>query len=314
MTARPKESDKAIDGDEGMVFSIQRFSLQDGPGIRTTVFLKGCPLRCNWCSNPESQNLFPELMWRRRNCQACGTCAEVCETGAIQFEEGTPRIARELCTGCNLCVNACPGNALEISGIKMALQDVVDEVVRDIPFYKNSGGGVTVSGGEPLFQGEYTYNLLKKFKSKGLHTCLDTSGYGPWHKLNRILDYTDLVLFDVKHFDEKLHLKATEMSNKLILENFKKLMDSNKTKVWVRIPVIPGFNEMDTFYINLAEFLHDSIVEKVSLLGYHEWGETKYDALGKVYPLNGTEVCSKDRLESIKGYLEKHGIKAAIDH
>jgi pyruvate formate lyase activating enzyme len=318
MTARSEKSDKApegsVDRDAGMVFSIQRFSLQDGPGIRTTVFLKGCPLRCNWCSNPESQNPSPELMWRRPNCQACGTCADVCETGAIRCDEGAPIIDRQLCAACSLCVDACPGNALEISGMKMAVQDVVDEVLKDIPFYENSGGGVTVSGGEPLFQSDFTHNLLKECKSKGLHTCLDTSGHGSWDALNRILDHTDLVLFDIKHFDEELHLKATGMSNELILENFRKLMDSGKTEVWVRIPVIPGFNEADTFFADLAESLHGSTMEKVSLLGYHEWGKTKYNALGKAYPLNGTEACSTERLESIKVYLEKHGIKAAIDH
>ncbi len=303
-----------INSEEGMIFSIQRFSLQDGPGIRTTVFLKGCPLRCKWCSNPESQNLFAELTHRSRNCRACGACAEVCERGAIQFENGVPRINRALCSACSACVDVCPGNALEISGMKKTISEIADEVVRDVPFYKNSGGGVTISGGEPLFQGEFSYNLLKTFKNKGLHTCFDTSGYGSWDKLDRIIDYADLVLFDIKHIDDKLHLRETGKRSKLILENLRKLVDSGKTRVWVRIPVIPGFNDADSFYINLADSFCGNFVEKVSLLGYHEWGKTKYNGLGRAYPLNGTKVCSSDSLESIKKYLEKKGVNATIDY
>jgi len=186
-------------GGEGVVFSIQRYSIQDGPGIRTTVFLKGCPLRCAWCSNPESQSPNPEIMFRSQKCQRCGTCANLCDVGAITLVDGVSRLDRSTCTMCMACVEACPSGALALSGKHMTVEDAVEESCRDEIFYTNSGGGVTLSGGEPLFQPEFSARFLRACKDRSIHTALDTSGHGTWQTLKRVLEYTDLVLFDLKH-------------------------------------------------------------------------------------------------------------------
>lgn len=306
--------DGSVTGAEGMIFSIQRYSLQDGPGIRTTVFLKGCPLRCQWCSNPESQNPHPEIMFRSQNCQSCGTCAEVCDQGAVLFENGAPRLDTSICTQCLDCVEACPGGALEISGKAMPLEDVVNEACQDELFYTNSGGGVTLSGGEPLFQPEFARRFLKECQARGIRTALDTSGYAPWETLNRILRYTDLVLYDLKHLEPARHFQGTHVHNDLILENLIKMIDSKEARVWIRIPVIPDYNDSEAHFQALAEFIKERSVEKVSLLGYHEWGKSKYAALWRAYPLSQARALPKERLEPFKQIFEDAGIKVTIDH
>ncbi|MBU2551104.1 MAG: glycyl-radical enzyme activating protein [Proteobacteria bacterium] len=314
MTCPNHSGDAAPGRVEGMIFSIQRFSLQDGPGIRTTVFLKGCPLRCLWCSNPESQRSEPELLFRIRNCQACGTCARVCPAGAVVFEDGAPRLDRDRCDLCLECVKACPGQALEVSGRRMGLDEVVDEACRDEPFYNNSGGGVTLSGGEPLFQPEFTLGFMRQCRDRGIRTALDTCGHAPGEFLARVLEHTDLVLFDLKHLDPEAHRRGTRLDNELVLRNLYHTLDSGRVRVWVRIPVIPGFNDSEAFFEKLARALKGRPVEKVSLLGYHEWGRTKYQALGREYPLDGTGALAKDRLEPLRAVLDAAGLPVTIDH
>ena len=240
---KPKAVKDHSSGSEGMVFNIQRFSLQDGPGIRTTLFLKGCPLRCDWCSNPESQVLHPEIMFRIQNCKACGTCVEVCQVKAITLKDGTHHLDRKTCTLCMDCVDACPGGALQSTGKRMSVQEVVEEASKDELFYSNSGGGVTLSGGEPLFQGDFAFGLLKACKEKGLQTALDTCGHAPWDVMKRALEYTDLVLFDLKHLNLEKHLQGTGIGNDLILENLKKTVQSNQSRIWIRLPVIEHYND-----------------------------------------------------------------------
>jgi len=298
----------------GVVFNIQRFSIQDGPGIRTTVFLKGCPLRCQWCSNPESQSPHPEIMYRSQQCQKCGTCAEVCDVDAVTIIDGRPSLERGTCTMCMDCVEACPSGALEISGKRMGLEEVVDEACKDELFYTNSGGGVTLSGGEPLSQPEFSRLFLKACKERSIHTALDTSGHATWQVMKRVLEYTDLVLFDLKHLSPEKHLEGTQASNDLILENLKKTLDSGQARVWIRIPMIPDYNDSAPYVEELVLVLKEMRAEKVSLLGYHQWGRSKYEALGREYPCDGVAVLSKPRLELTRRAMKVHGIEVTIDH
>jgi pyruvate formate lyase activating enzyme len=301
-------------GREGIVFNIQRFSLQDGPGIRTTVFLKGCPLKCAWCSNPESQDPLPEILYRSQKCQKCRTCEDVCKRGAIRFTDDAPFLDRALCDLCEDCVNSCIGGALEITGKRMTVEEVVDEAYRDEAFYNNSGGGVTLSGGEPLFQPDFTLKLLRKCRELGLRTCLDTCGFAPWDTIDRLRAYTDLFLFDLKHTDPGLHLEWTGAGNDRIMDNLKRLTATGRNRVWVRIPVIKGFNDSDAFFRDVAATLNGKMIEKVSLLGYHEWGKSKYTALGREYLLEGVGPCKEGSLETYKHFLEDQGFQVNIDH
>lgn len=295
----------------GMIFSIQRYSIQDGPGIRTTVFMKGCPLQCRWCSNPESQNPYPEIMVRRQKCQACGRCVESCESGAINLVDGAAHINRSVCVRCMSCVEACPTGTLEITGKSMSLEEVIDESSRDEIFYQNSGGGVTLSGGEPLFQPEFAYQLLKSCKERALGTALDTCGYAPWEHLESVLQFTDLILFDLKHLDPEMHLKGTGVRNELIRDNLERIIREGKT-VWIRIPVITGYNDSELYMKDLALAIRDMPVEKISLLGYHEWGRSKYTSLGREYPLDGTAALDEERLDRLRGIMESEGLSVTV--
>ncbi len=302
------------DAAKGLVFNIQRYSIQDGPGIRTTVFLKGCPLQCDWCSNPESQSPHPEIMFRSQQCRKREACADACDVGAIALIEGMPGVDRAACTLCMDCVEACPSGALEISGTRMTLDAVIEESCKDELFYSNSGGGVTLSGGEPLAQPEFARLFMNACKDRSLHTALDTSGLAAWPIMKSVLEYTDLVLFDLKHLSPEKHLERTGAKNDLILENLRKTLDSKAARVWIRIPVIPGYNDADPHLKELALVLAQMRPDKVSLLGYHEWGRSKYGALGRKYPCDEVDAPPEARLESIKGILEAEGTPVTIDH
>jgi pyruvate formate lyase activating enzyme len=234
--------------------------------------------------------------------------------GAVTFHNDVPYIELHDCNLCMDCVKACPEGALEIAGKTMTLGDVVEEACRDELFYTNSGGGVTLSGGEPLYQPEFAYNFLRECKERSISTALDTSGYGQWEILRRILQYTDLVLFDLKHLDAEMHLEGTHVRNDLILENLRKTIDSREARVWIRIPVVPGYNDSDSYVKELALVVRQMPAEKVSLLGYHEWGRSKYEALGRDYPYAQAHIIPKERLEQLKAIMEAEGIKVTIDH
>jgi pyruvate formate lyase activating enzyme len=304
----------ADDGSEGVGFHMQRYSIQDGPGIRTTVFLKGCPLRCEWCSNPESQQPHPEILFRSQQCQKSGSCAKVCDVGAIRLIDGAPSLDRSTCTMCMDCVKACPSGALEVSGRRMQLDDVIDEACRDEIFYANSGGGVTLSGGEPLSQPEFARCFLEACKERSIHTALDTSGHASWQVMERVLEHTDLVLFDLKHLSPRKHLDGTGAKNELVLANLRKTLDSTDARVWIRIPLIPGYNDTTPHLKELALALRETGAEKVSLLKFHHWGRSKYQALGREYPYDGIDAPPKTTLELAKTVLEARGIAVTIDH
>ncbi|MFX0002471.1 MAG: glycyl-radical enzyme activating protein [Candidatus Hodarchaeota archaeon] len=300
-------------GKEGILFNIQRYSIHDGPGIRTTVFLKGCPLRCKWCSNPESINPFPELFLRKDRCNQCEQCIEVCSLNAIFFDDGLIQINRPECNLCMKCIEACPLDVIQCTGKKVSVHEVISEVMQDELFYNNSGGGVTISGGEPLYQLEFTLNLLKKFKQKSIHTTVDTTGYAKSEDFEKILPYTDLILFDIKHLDSEIHKKETGIQNELILNNFEKAL-VNKKKVWVRVPVIPHFNDSNEYMEKLAKYLLKKPIEKVSLLKYHEWGKHKYKYLDIIYPLKDAYFISDEKIQKFKEIIESFGLKVTLDY
>jgi pyruvate formate lyase activating enzyme len=298
--------------ESGVVFDIQRFSIHDGPGIRTTVFLKGCPLRCLWCSNPESQDFFPNLMARDMNCRACGACAEGCPEGAIRFsqEEGR-KILWDCCTQCMQCVDVCIYNALTRCGKRMAVDEVLEEVLRDEAFYRNSGGGMTVSGGEALAQGAFVERLLGKAKAAGLHTVLDTSGYAPWSTLERLIPLVDLFLWDIKHLDPEMHRQGTGVDNALILENLKKASQQIK-RFWLRMPLIADYNDSEAHIREVIYLGRKMGAEKISLLPYHQGGESKCRQMGRAYPFEDGRSPDEKVINRIKGLIEAGGLQAGV--
>lgn len=250
------------------VFDIRRNSYVDGPGIRTTVFFKGCNLRCAWCHNPESQSAKPQMMFYKNQCMGCGKCKEKCPN------------ALESCDLCGRCTLYCPQDAREICGKEYTIDDVLNTILKDKTFYENSGGGVTFSGGECMLQIDFLEEILKACKENGIHTAIDTAGHVPYERFDRILPYTDLFLYDIKCFDSEKHKQYTGVGNELILENLKKILATRKS-IWVRIPLVPTVNDMVEEMQKIKAFLKTcGTPEKIELLPYHAMGEHKYSALG----------------------------------
>lgn len=271
----------------GLIFDIQRFSIHDGPGIRTTVFLKGCPVSCLWCHNPESRSAAPQIAFYKSKCIGCGRCASACPHGAIL--ETVTRLDRSLCRVCGACAEKCPTEALQLVGRRVTVDEVVDAVMRDEPFYRTSGGGVTLSGGEPLHQTEFCVELLRACREKGLHTCVDTTGYGTWEKLAALAELTNLFLYDIKAVDMGKHERLCGVGNQVILENARKLVDSGAAVIF-RAPLVPGLNDSPEDLRALAEFvLSLPGDQRLELMPYHSIGAGKYEALGMEYALPDLE-------------------------
>lgn len=290
----------------GLVFNIQKFSLHDGSGIRTLVFLKGCPLACKWCANPEGQAYTPELAYRPDKCigvSECDRCRTVCDAGAIRCgEEGRVEIARDVCTLCGRCVDACPSRALELFGTPMEVDELIRVVEEDSGFYARSGGGVTLSGGEPLSQAEFALAFLKRARSRGIDTALETCGLCRWDDLEQACRLVGRVFFDVKSLDPARHEEGTGVGNERILENLQRMCRTfPDLPVTVRTPVIPGFNDSPGEIRAIAAFL-DRLPGRVEyeLLAYHRFGEGKYAQLGKAYPLTGLEPPRKEQIEALR--------------
>lgn len=295
---------------KGLVFNIQRFSVHDGPGIRTTVFMKGCPLSCLWCSNPESQDFDAQLMTRDIKCSGCGACEQVCPQAAIRIDAHGRHIDWDKCDQCLLCAGVCQYGALAQSGEKKTIEEVLEEVLSDRLFYKNSGGGVTVSGGEPLVQSDFVAALLKACKKEGLHTAVDTTGYVSWSQIQQVAPLADLMLWDIKQLDPETHRKGTRVGNRLILENIKKA--SCLTSIWIRIPLIAGYNDSDENINGVIKLAQESGVRKISLLPYHEGGRTKHEQIGRAYPYSGACEPAPERVAKLAEMIEKKGIEAGV--
>jgi pyruvate formate lyase activating enzyme len=283
----------------GIVFDIQRFSTRDGPGIRTTVFLKGCPLSCWWCHNPESQKRQPELFYRANLCIACQACLEACPQGAISLTPQGVLTDPDKCTLCETCLEYCYSDARQVVGKVMNVAQVMGEIRKDLPFYEQSGGGVTFSGGEPLNQSGFLARLLQECKQDGLHTVVDTSGFAPWSVIDGLRALVDLFLYDIKLIDEAAHLSYTGVLNQLILDNLHRLCASGQA-VRVRVPIIPGINDSPAELRRLREFIAALPNEpEVELLPYHTSGVEKYRRLGREYALEGLAAMQSEELEKV---------------
>ena len=278
----------------GRVFDVQRFSLHNGPGIRTTVFLKGCPLACAWCHNPEGRAPEPQVARFPARCIACGACGEVCPTGAAgDGATGEP------CRACGACVEACPSGARELVGRDVAPDELADEAARDRVFFEESGGGVTFSGGEPLAQPEFLLAVLGRLREAGIHTAVDTCGHAPPEVLLRVAAAADLILFDVKLIDDGRHLRFTGVSNRTILENFRALGQAH-ANLWVRVPVIPGVNDDEENLAATARLAAATPgVRRVDLLPYHRAGLTKFGRVGMRPELGEVQPPSAERMERL---------------
>lgn len=269
----------------GVIFNIQKFCVNDGPGIRTTVFLKGCPLRCLWCHNPESNAAVPEIMYDSEKCIRCGACASACPSGCHKMDEKGHTFERTSCNACGKCAASCVADALELMGRVKTVDAVMAEVLKDKPFYETSGGGLTLSGGEPMLQFDFSLALLKRAKENGLHTCMETCGAAPQEKVEKIREYVDLFLFDYKVSDPALHRKYTGTSNDKILENLF-FLDAKGAKTILRCPIIPTINDTEAHFASIAETANvmQNVLE-IHLEPYHPLGSGKAERLGREYPL-----------------------------
>jgi pyruvate formate lyase activating enzyme len=298
--------------DKAIIFNIQKFSVHDGPGIRSVVFLKGCPLRCQWCANPESTNAFPELMYYPKKCIGCRKCLAVCKNGAVRLAGEQLVFERDLCKNCGSCAEQCYSAAREMTGREYDVESVKKEVDKDIVFFKNSGGGVTFSGGEPLLWPDFIEKLAKYYKGMGISVAIETCGYVPWKNFEKIIDYIDLVMFDLKFMQSEKHLEYLGYSNELIINNLigvSKLVDTT-----IRIPIIPGVNDCKEDIIAFGEFLYSlsGRVKRVEILPYHDFAINKYEGLGRKYLLNDLKVPDNEYMARIKNILEKYGLQVQI--
>lgn len=294
----------------GRVFDIKRYSIHDGPGIRTTVFLKGCSLHCLWCHNPESISPEPELMHRPSRCSRCYACFEACPRGAIsKGHGGAIVIDRANCDLCGKCAEACLYDAMQVVGAEMSVDEVVREVEKDRIFFEQSGGGVTFSGGDPLAQPAFLEALLEAFRDRGIPTAVDTAGSSRNGLLDRIAGRTGLVLFDLKVMDERRHIELTGVSNKPILENLRKLA-AGPAEVWVRVPLIAGVNDDDESVARMIEFLSSlKTVRRVGLLPYHSGGLDKAARIGRGEDFRKFEGPSEERLAAVEADFRRAGLE-----
>lgn len=305
---------KNSSGEFGYVINVQRFTVHDGPGIRTELFLKGCPLRCKWCSNPESYEIFPQVGVFEKKCigiSKCGYCISVCpvkDSKAIIIENDIViSIDRTLCTNCLRCESDCPSGALKLWGEKLSVEKAMKHIRADRSFYEKSGGGVTLSGGEALLQWRFCLNILKMCRSEGINTCVESALHIDPKILDEVVPYTDIFITDIKHMDNEIHRQQTGVGNKLILSNITKLMEM-EIPVIIRIPVIPGFNDSIESMDEISNFILTSLqnkVETIQVIRYRPLGEEKNKALGLKYKMEGINPDRSEFEERIKGYVAR---------
>ena len=308
---------------KGTVFNVQRYTIHDGPGVRTEFFLKGCPLRCKWCSNPESQKLKIQLGVYSSKCLSldkCGDCLKVCPSeGALIFEDGKLKaVDYDKCTNCMKCFDECPTETIKQWGKYMTVEDCMKLIRKDKEFYDRSGGGVTVSGGDPLVQAEFVAELFKACKAEGYHTCFESDFYAKFDRVEKVLPYTDLFIADLKQMDSDIHKKFTGVPNEMILETLKKLSETG-VPIIMRIPVVPGFNDtMENMEATCDFFLNEmhGNVRTLQLLSYMRMGIEKYESLGRPYPIKGNLVPDREafvgRVREYAKYFNSRGIHCVV--
>jgi pyruvate formate lyase activating enzyme len=325
----------------GTIFDIKKFSIHDGPGIRTTVFFKGCPLRCVWCHNPEGQSMSAEIIFFPDRCSVCGRCVSVCPNQAIIPKDVSCEVngvhpnqaivlkdssqelnraheihtLREKCVACGACVKACPRGAREVAGRVVTSDELIREIMKDVVFYDSSGGGVTFSGGEPLLQPDFLLALLRECKEREIHTAVDTCGFVKWETLSSIIPYADLILYDLKCMDSDMHYELTGRGNEEILENLRRLSKAN-CNVIVRFPLIPGINDNDENITCMGEFVlslrHGGRLPRVDILPYHKMGLDKYLRLGRAYSLPYVTQPKDEMVHSVQERFGKFGLEVGI--
>ncbi len=301
--------------EKGYIFEIQKMSTEDGPGIRTTVFFKQCPLKCIWCHNPESISKKPSIQWFKVKCIGCRTCIDVCPQKAISLDLNGLHIDREKCLGCGKCAEACPSTALRKIGEYWNLDDLFKEVAKDRVYYEHSNGGITVSGGEPTLQADFLEKFLKKCKEAGFHTALDTCGYTQKKTYERLIPYTDLILYDIKEIDSKKHKEFTGVPNELILDNaiwlINKLNDLGKS-MWIRTPIIPNYTATEENIYGIGEFIVnklDNKVERWDLLAFNSLAAAKYERMDIDWPCKDFELLTKEEMEFFYNIAMSTGVK-----
>ena len=293
---------------EGVVFDIKRMSIDDGPGFRTVIFMKGCPLNCIWCHSPESNKKDPELVFYDTKCIRCKRCFKICPKNALQItENGQIKIDREKCVVCGRCAQICYVGALEIKGKRTSVQEVYQEIIKDRIFYETSGGGVTFSGGEPTMQDKFLLSTLKKCKNNGINTALDTCGYASKDVFEKITPYIDTFLYDLKHMDDKMHKKFTGKSNKRIIDNLKMLAEAGKNII-ISVPVIPGYNTSKKNILETMALMKKLNLKELRVLNFNKMAGSKYSWLGKEFPLNNLEPMNEEWLSAIHSLGAKQGL------
>ncbi|MBO4880702.1 MAG: glycyl-radical enzyme activating protein [Firmicutes bacterium] len=304
------ENSRTSDRDRGLVFNLQRFSLHDGNGIRTIVFMKGCPLHCLWCSNPESQNRCEELSIKTMRCIRCGTCEAVCRQQAIRLTGDTATVDRSRCIACGTCVEHCNAGALSMLGQWMTVDEVFEQVIADKAFYESSQGGVTFSGGEPLMQAAFLKQALLRFREAGISTVVETCGYASREDLESIRSLTDTFFYDVKLIDAEAHKRFTGVTNELILSNLAYLQESG-SEILVRMPLIPGVNDSEENLAATGRFLKETGLPEIQLLPYHSYGASKYPTIGRSYTFQSHSP-SAEEMERAKAMIAGYGVKVKI--
>lgn len=297
---------------QGEIFDVRKYSIHDGPGIRTTVFFKGCPLSCVWCHNPEGQSPAPEILFLESRCIRCGKCMEVCPQNAVIQEGEAYYTDAQHCVMCGDCLTICTPGAREIAGKTMTVAEVMALIEQDVPFYDESGGGVTCSGGEPMLQRHFLADLLRACKEKEIHTTLDTCGFATWEALDSVRSFVDLFHYDIKLVDDAQHQKFTGVSNSLILSNFIRLANLGHRMI-IRVPLIPGITDNEENLRQIALLAKDlPSVERVDLLPYHDIAIQKYRRLGKPYPLEDLAPMADEAAQQLAGIFSDYQIPVRV--